>query len=71
MIHTIEPLAYTIPAAIKVSGVARTSLYRLMSEGRLVAVKNGRRTLIRADSLKQYLASLPVADFRSSKKITA
>jgi excisionase family DNA binding protein len=54
----MTPMAYRVPDATVASGIARTRLYELMKEGKLVAVKDGRRTLILADSLKAYLESL-------------
>jgi excisionase family DNA binding protein len=54
-------LAYTIDEAVSVSGLGRTSLYVAASDGRLPFRKNGKRTLILADDLRKFLASLPVA----------
>ena len=53
------PLAYTVPDACKAAGLGRTTLYELIAAGRLRAMKAGTRTLIEADSLRSYLASLP------------
>ena len=47
----LEPLAYSISEACRVSSIGRTSLYRLISEGRLETRKIGKRTLIPAASL--------------------
>ncbi|MER8993539.1 helix-turn-helix domain-containing protein [Mesorhizobium sp. M0678] len=60
---TPEPskLAYTIEEAVAVSGVGRTSLYVAANEGRLPFRKNGKRTLILADDLRNFLAGLPLA----------
>lgn len=68
MSDDIQPLAFTIPAAIRASGVARTRLYELIADGQVLAVKSGRRTLVRADSLRSYLASLPPVTIRRSQK---
>jgi excisionase family DNA binding protein len=57
-------LAYTILDAAKASGLGRTTIYALIAAGRLEARKAGARTLIPADSLRRYLASLPPADIR-------
>lgn len=54
----VTPIAYTIPDAVKASGLARTRIYALIGSGELIALKAGRRTLIRADSLKAYIDSL-------------
>ncbi len=56
-----EPLTYSIMEATKVTGVGRTCLYQEINQGRLRAVKRGRRTLILAQDLQAWLASLPAA----------
>jgi excisionase family DNA binding protein len=50
------PLAYSIADAVAVSSIGRTRLYALIGEGKLKAVKVGKRTLIPADSLRALLA---------------
>lgn len=52
------PIALTIPEAIRLSGLARTSIYVALKNG-LPARKAGRRTLIMFADLQAYLASLP------------
>ena len=52
-------LALTIQDTIKIAGVGRSKLYEEISNGRLRAVKCGRRTLIMADDLRGYLDNLP------------
>jgi excisionase family DNA binding protein len=53
------PLAYTVPDACKAAGLGRTTLYELIAAGRVRAMKAGTRTLVEAESLRRYLASLP------------
>jgi hypothetical protein len=60
----ITPLAYTVPGAVKATGLARTRLYELASEGRITFRRAGRRTVILADDLRTLLASLPPAPIR-------
>ena len=48
----LEPLAYSINEACQVSSLGRTRIYQLISEGRLVSRKIGKRTLIPAHSLR-------------------
>ena len=48
----IEPLAYSIADACRVTSIGRTRLYILIAEGRLEVCKIGRRTLIPAASLR-------------------
>jgi excisionase family DNA binding protein len=48
----LEPLAYSINEACRVSSLGRTRLYQLIAEGRLEVRKIGKRTLIPAASLR-------------------
>ena len=48
----IEPIAYSIADACRVTSIGRTRLYILIAEGRLEVRKIGRRTLIPAASLR-------------------
>jgi len=57
--NTMEKLAYTIPEAIKVTGIGRTTIYSMLQDGRLKGIKNGRRVLITAEALKESIASCP------------
>ena len=56
-----EALAYTIADMQRVARIGRTRTHQLINEGKIRAVKCGRRTLIEADSLHAYLAGLPAA----------
>lgn len=42
----------SIPDAQRALGIGRSTAYRLIDEGRLEAVKIGRRTLIRVSSIR-------------------
>ena len=53
-----EKLAYTVPEVLYATGLGRTTLYALIKEKKLRVIKAGARTLIPADSLRGYLASL-------------
>lgn len=52
-------ISFTIPDAVKASGLSRTAIYDALKRGQLTAVKRGKRTLILSASLSGYLASLP------------
>jgi excisionase family DNA binding protein len=52
-----QVLAHTIADAVKVTGIGRTTLYELIGAKKLDARKAGNRTLITADSLRNYIAS--------------
>ena len=51
----LEPLAYSVSEACRVSSLGRTRLYQLIAEGRLEARKIGKRTLIPAESLRRLI----------------
>ena len=53
-----EKLAYTVPEALYATGLGRSTIYLLISEKKLRTIKVGARTLIPADSLRGFLASL-------------
>jgi excisionase family DNA binding protein len=47
--------AYRVDDAAKAYGLSRTTLYKLMAEGRLQSVQVGRRRLVLRDSLESLL----------------
>jgi excisionase family DNA binding protein len=49
----------TIPEACKYARCAKSKLYQLIGEGKIVAVKDGHATLIDLNSIDAYHASLP------------
>jgi hypothetical protein len=51
-------IAYSIPEAVHVSGLGRSSLYGLMAAGDLAYVKAGKRRLIRHVDLEALIAQL-------------
>ncbi|MCA3263386.1 MAG: helix-turn-helix domain-containing protein [Telmatospirillum sp.] len=55
----MEPIALTIPDAVKASGASRTAIYVALRRGELSARKHGKRTLIEAEALKAWLARMP------------
>lgn len=62
MDHTPEPLAYPPKQAAQTIGIGLTALYAEIGAGRIKVRKYGRRTLIAADDLKAWVASLPVRE---------
>jgi excisionase family DNA binding protein len=55
----VRPRLLTVRQTTQIAGCARTTLYRLISEGAIRPVKVGRRTLIVASELDEWIASLP------------
>lgn len=61
-LHTIagglEPLLITIPEAGSLHGVKRSTVYRLLKDGRLKAAKLGARRLVTVASVRELAATL-------------
>lgn len=53
-----ETLAYSIKAASKATNIGQTKIYEEIKLGRLKAVKFGKRTLIPAQSLRDWVSNL-------------
>jgi hypothetical protein len=53
--HSGDPIAVSIDAAVRLSGIGRTSLYQAMDRGSLAHVKHGKRRLILVADLNDYL----------------
>ena len=56
---TGSKVAYSVAEVIALTGLGRDSVYASMRSGKLIAHKLGKRTLITADDLRNFLASLP------------
>jgi excisionase family DNA binding protein len=67
----LQPDAARIPTAVALTGVSRSAIYRLASEGRIRLMKIGSRTLVDMTSLRSHLASLPTAKVRAPKEAVA
>lgn len=59
-----DVLAYPITDACRVIGCGRTTLYGYISAGKIEARSLGSRTVIPAESLHRFVASLPPAPIR-------
>ena len=51
----MDPIALSINETARTLSLGRTSIYALIREGRLEAVKLGRRTLVKMDSIRRLL----------------
>ncbi|TSB04576.1 helix-turn-helix domain-containing protein [Sphingorhabdus contaminans] len=50
-----SPLGYGVNDACAVSSIKRTKLYELIKDGRLETVKIGKRTIVKAESLRRLI----------------
>ncbi len=55
----MQKMAYSIRGAAETSDSSRTKIYEAINAGKLKAKKCGKRTIILAADLDQYLESLP------------
>jgi excisionase family DNA binding protein len=53
----MEALAVSINDTAKALGLGRTSIYAMIADGRLIAFKLGRRTLVKAESIRLLVAA--------------
>jgi excisionase family DNA binding protein len=58
------PVHISIRDACARHNCSRSALYKLLGEGKVRAIKNGRRTLIIARTLDDHFAALPLAASR-------
>ena len=56
-----EPLAVSIPDACRIIGLGRSSVYREIQAGKLVALKAGNRTILPVAGLRAWIEALPQA----------
>lgn len=61
---TFQPLLVSIPRAAEMIGRGQTFIYECLGNGTLKGVKSDARTLVVFDSLREYVASLPLAKIK-------
>ena len=64
MTHPNSPLAIPVGEAVKLSGIGRTTFYKLLKARDIPARKCGSRTLVIMADLQNFLLSLPEAGGR-------
>jgi excisionase family DNA binding protein len=64
----MEPLLLTIPDCCRLAAIGRSSVYKLIRQGRLPIRKIGRRTLIAATDLQEFVQRLGVGSCDVSGK---
>ena len=62
-----DRLTGTIADIMGMTGWTRSRTYLNLQEGKIHALKDGKRTLILVDSVRRYIASLPAAEFGSGR----
>jgi hypothetical protein len=62
-------VTYSVNEAIRATGYGRTRLYELMAAVKFDARKDGKKTVITAESINNYIASLP--RFSSTRTMAA
>ena len=66
---TMEPMALPILAAVSVSGLSRSAIYREAGAGRIKLLKLGRTTLVDMVSVRTFLSELPIAQIRAPRTV--
>ena len=56
-VRDIAPLAYSIPEAVRVTGLSRATLYNMFADGRLPSLKIGKRRLVEPGAIDQLFAA--------------
>lgn len=51
----LEPIGYSINGAVTVSSIKRSKLYELIAAGKIETTKIGKRTIVKADSLRRLI----------------
>ena len=59
-----EILTFNIQDACRALGIGKTNLYRLIAQGKIEARALGGRTVIPADSLRNFVAHIPPAPIK-------
>jgi translation elongation factor EF-Tu-like GTPase len=63
-IAPLEPLLCSVAAATVLTGRCERSIINAIAKGEIRGVKSDRRTLVDVQSLKEYVAKLPLAKLK-------
>jgi hypothetical protein len=64
-IFGLSKAAYTVEEFAKEQPLGRTSLYKAIKDGKLIARKSGKSTIILAEDAAAFLKSLPIVEHNS------
>jgi excisionase family DNA binding protein len=59
-VRVVTPVLHSVPEAMEMLGMSRTVIYELIRSDRLVTVTQGRRRLVPASAIADYVALLLV-----------
>ena len=60
----VPPLYFSLDTAVRYAGISKSGLYLILARKQIRAKKHGTRLLIEVESLRDFLVSLPDANFR-------
>jgi excisionase family DNA binding protein len=63
--NDLQPILIPVDRVADMIGKCRRSIYNLIADGHLDAVKAGRNTLVRYDSVRRYADNLPPVRFKA------
>jgi excisionase family DNA binding protein len=66
MHSAVSPRYAPIPRACEISGIGRSSVYKLASQGHIRLIKVGNRTLVDLEHLSHWMETLPLANIARS-----
>ena len=62
-------MGITIKEAAEISGIGRNTMRKLVEWGKLPVLKIGRKTIIRSDTLEQFMAANQGRDLRNRSDV--
>jgi excisionase family DNA binding protein len=67
----MDQLLYTIPQCCRMAAIGRTKFYELIASGEIRVRKVGKKTLVAASDLRQWVERLPAIESKSRDHNTA